>query len=83
MGGVIIVILTEYLVNFRTGLSDKYRQKIDCEKIMSTCHDENREDHQIIFKRIEKEHVEILRKLDDITRQIFDIVKGINKLNGN
>lgn len=71
-GGIVVAVLIDYLLNFRTGLSEKYRLKSDCERISAKCHDENRQDHLGIFK-----------KLDSINDQIVEIYKGIKRLNGN
>lgn len=77
LGGIIILVLGDYLINFRPSLAEKYRQKADCERITNKCHSENRDDHKTIFDCIEREHKEIMSKLDDLTKQIIEIFKNI------
>jgi hypothetical protein len=77
LGALLFILGGDYL-RMRFSMSEKYILKSDCTLIQQRCKNEiveamrtNREDHRSLFK-----------KLDDMNAQIFEIVKGINKLNG-
>lgn len=63
---VLSAILIEYLLKFRPGLPEKYVLKRDCQDDSEKLHKENREDHQLIFQRLDKisdQQTLILREL--------------------
>ena len=86
---IVTGIMLDYLLKFRPGLSDKFvrreefnsqmeLRKVEIKRIetsVSQVHNENREDHKMIFDEIKD-----MKK--DMGKQFMDIMKELNKLNG-
>ena len=61
-------IFLEYFLKFRPGLAEKFVLKEDCRMTSGQIHNENRQDHQEIF-----------RKLDELNRTQTLILQELGK----
>ena len=52
--GIFTAIFLEYFLKFRPGLAEKFVLKEDCRMTSSQIHNENRQDHQEIFRKLDE-----------------------------
>lgn len=69
--GLITAVLSEYLIKFRPGLSERFVLRADCQRISDQLYRENREDHKEIFKKLDK----LCQKISEIQAMINDHTK--------
>lgn len=76
--GIIIVFFLQDYLRMRLGMSEKFVLKEDC-KENQVRHKEDLTSAMLINKEA---HQTINEKLDRIQKEIFEIIKGIDKING-
>lgn len=59
--GIISAVILDYLLKFRPGLSEKFVLKLDCQRDSDQLHNENRQDHQLMFEEIKGLRTEIVK----------------------
>ncbi len=68
--GLFSAIFLEYFLKFRPGLSEKYVLKADCQGASGKLHDENREDHQLIFNELKEIRSEMMKTQTMIMQEL-------------
>jgi len=61
MLSVFSAISLEYFLKFRPGLAEKFVLKADCQRASDQLHNENRQDHQLLFEEIKNLRSEIMK----------------------
>lgn len=62
--------LGEFYLRFRPNLPKEFVLKSDCQRISGQIHKENREDHQIIFAKLDKLKDEMAKTQNLIMREL-------------